>query len=94
MDPSVADQQDEYGSDFSPDEEEIINGLLQAPREPNNPITDSDLLLNDVEDEKTPRGTIVRRLGCEQRLLLSPATEKRRVTIQVDGNGDNPADSK
>lgn len=94
---SVAEQQEsfsDYGSDFTPDEEEILTGLLQrAPLEPDNPITDPDLQLKDIEDEATPKGARVRTLGLEHHALPSPTREKKRATIQVDGNGGNATDS-
>ena len=51
----------DYGSDFTPDEEEILKALLQQPFEPDNPITQADLKLNDVEDAVNPKGARIRR---------------------------------
>lgn len=89
---AVAEQQDgfsDYGSDFTPDEEEILRGFLpQAPLEPDNPITDPDLLLKDIEDERTPRGARTRMLGYEPHSVSTFSMEKKRVTIQDDGNND------
>lgn len=41
----------EYGSDFTPDEEDILNGLLQVQPLPetDNPIVNSELHLRDAE---------------------------------------------
>ena len=85
----------DYGSDFTPDEEEILTGLLrQTPQEPDNPITDPDLQLKDIEDEITPRGARVRALGYELRTLPSPTRAKKSVTFQADvDNSNNPANS-
>lgn len=87
----VAELQDEfsdYGSDFTPDEEEILKGLLQqAPLESDNPIADPDLLLKDIEDERTPRGARVRVLGYEPHSVPT-ITMEERATIQDDGDED------
>lgn len=91
MDVSVTEQQErvsDYGSDFTPDEEEILKDLLeQAPVELDNPYTDPDLQLKEIEDDKTPRGVRVRTLGHEPRAMQTPTKEKKRVTIQIDGDG-------
>ncbi len=88
----VGEQQDgfsDYGSDFTPDEEEILRSLLQrAPPEQDNPITDPDLLLKDIEDERTPRGARVRMLGYEPHSMPNLTLVEKRVTIQNDGDGD------
>lgn len=94
---ALVPQQDEfsdYGSDFSdftPDEEQKLKSLLQqAPLQPDNPITDPDLQIKDLEDETTPRGVKVRTLGYEPQTVSTPTKEKKRVTIQIDGRDDNP----
>lgn len=98
MDMPVTDQQDgfsEYGSDFTPDEEEILNALLQQPPEQDDgPNTDPDLLLKDIEDEKGPRGArIPCRQGqqCQEHLPLP--VSKTRIRIQLDGHIGRPANS-
>lgn len=53
MDISVVDDQDvvsDYGSDFTPDEEDILNGLLH--QSPTGPDPDVNLLLADIEDDE------------------------------------------
>jgi len=86
MEIPAAEQQDglsDYGSDFTPDEEEILKSLLQqGPQEPDNPITDPDLDFKDVEDEATPKGARVRQLGYESRLLPTPTKEEKTLTAQ------------
>jgi hypothetical protein len=96
----VTGQQDglsEYGSDFTPDEEDILIGLLQqAPLSPSTATTIPDLQLKDIEDDEAPRGAkVLRRLGHERRSYdvghMQPAVqEKRRVTIQIDGDSSLP----
>lgn len=93
MDVLVADHNDglsDYGSDFSPDEEVILNGLLQqVPDQGDNPNTDPDQQLKDIEGNEGPSGVRVpRRLGREQHANHHPpqTPEKRRVTIQFDGD--------
>ena len=101
----VTDQQDglsDYGSEFTPDEEEILNGLLQrVPFEPNNQTTLPSLQLRDIEDDEVPRGAkVLRRLGHERRSYDDPemqrqpsVQEKSRVTIQIDGDSHLSANS-
>jgi len=89
--PDQHDRLSDYGSDFTPDEEEILNGLLQqVPDQGDNPNTDPDQQLKDIEDNEGPRGArIPRRLGYQQLSTQHPSPqtpEKRRVTIQFDGN--------
>lgn len=88
----VAERQDgfsDYGSDFTPDEEEILSRFLQqAPLEPDNPITDPDLLLKDIEDERTPRGARTRMLGYETYSVPNLTMAKKSITIQDDGDDD------
>ena len=96
MDIPVTDQHDgfsDYGSDFTPDEEEILNALLHIP-EDNGPNRDPDLLLKDIEGEEGPRGARVPRREGQQRpeypsLLLS----KRRTTTQLHGDNHHSANS-
>ena len=80
----------DYGSDFAPDEEEILDALLHQTAEQDDqhdaPSRDPDLLLKDIEGEKGPRGARVpRRQGQQSQdcppLLLSTT----RITIQLDG---------
>lgn len=58
MDASTADLQDgssDYGSDFTPDEEEILSRLLQPQQRPPMLISDVALLFADIEDEGKPQ---------------------------------------
>ena len=105
MQNTVSDQQDaasDYGSEFTPDEEEILNGLLQAPPAPessDNPITDSELLLQDIEGNEGPRG--IRLPVFLQHALSSsmrvPEVADKRLQVQFDHstegstNGKSPA---
>lgn len=94
MEVPAADQHDglsDYGSDFTPDEEEILKGLLQrVPDNGDNPTTDPDQRLKDIEDNEGPRGMrMPRRFGREQFVSENVSTdtpEKRMVTIQFDGD--------
>ena len=73
MEDAILDQQDgvsDYGSDFTPDEEEIVNALLQQV--PAESVVDSNLLLRDIEDDEGPRGArLPRALRREARDLSS-----------------------
>ena len=97
----VTGQQDglsDYGSDFTPDEEEILNGLLQQA--PHKTDTHPSFQLRDIEDDESPRGArVLCRLGHERRsydapTMQPPVQEKRRVTIQIDGDSSLPTNSK
>ena len=94
----IAEQQDsfsDYGSDFTPDEEEILNGLLQS--EPLYPGLDSDLCVKDIEDEEYPRGAKVPALVTSQQqyegINFSKEWQKKSVTIQIDGDDVNTANN-
>ena len=92
MESSVDEQEEslsDYGSDFTPDEEEILKGLLQgAPSEADNPIADPDLQLKDLKDDFTHKGARVSKSAYESRLSPTAAREKMSA-IQKAGNGGN-----
>ena len=98
MDIAVTGQQDgfsDYGSDFSPDEEEILNRLLyHNPKQDDGPVRDPDLILQDIEHEKGPRGARVPRRQDQQikdqSLLL---LYQDNLAIQLDGDNHPPANS-
>ena len=87
MDGAIFEQQDgisDYGSDFTPDEEEILNGLLQ--RVPAESVSESDLLLKDIEENEGPRGARVPRTKWHERRdssLRSHAVEKG-LSVEVE----------
>lgn len=97
MDMSVTDQQDglsDYGSDFTPEEEEILNALLhQAPEQvqDDGPNGDPDLLLKGIENQEVPRGAKVpRRQGQQSKEYPSlPLSE----TIHIDDDNNRSANS-
>ena len=100
MDMPVTDQQDglsDYGSDFTPDEEEILNALLQqAPEQvqDDGPNGDPDLLLKGIENEKGPRGAKVpRRQGQQSEEHPSLPLSETRVTIHINGDNNRSANS-
>lgn len=91
MDVAITDQHDrvsDYGSDFTPDEEEILSILL--PTAPKYPITDPDLVVKDIGDDEGPRGArVLRRLGHEQvsdESLPTHIYKRKGVQIQIDGD--------
>ena len=95
MDKPVTDQRDgisDYGSEFSADEEEILNTLLHQTSD-HGDISNRgpDLLLNDIEDEESPRGAKILRRR-EQKISgypLLPLSESV-VETQLDRD-DNPS---
>jgi len=86
------DQQDrasDYGSDFTPDEEEILRSLLQGAREQNNPLTDPDLLLKDIEDNEGPRGArLPPRLSQEEWIHQAPSLRISKARLAVENIRD------
>ncbi len=51
----LADNASEYGSDFTPDEEDILKGLLQVPtgcETTDNPIVNSELQIRDAKEHR------------------------------------------
>ena len=92
MEKAVIGQEDgfsDYGSDFSPDQEEILNRLLhQSPEQDDCPISDPGLLLQDIEHEQGPRGARVPRRQNQQNSGPSlPVLYEDNSAIQL--NGDN-----
>ena len=98
MEITVTGQQDkfsDYGSDFSPDEEEILNGLLhQTQEQDEGPISDPGLLLQDIKHEQGPRGARVPRRqdlqNHNQSLLL---LYQNNSAMQLDGDNKPSANS-
>ena len=74
----------EYGSDFTPDEEEILHSLLQQA--PSATLTeDLSLVLKDIEDNESPRGARVPRIDERHHHQLSDSNQitTRRQTPHV-----------
>ena len=97
MDMYVTNPQDgfsDYGSDFTPDEEEILNALLQQTLEQDDgPNTDPDLLLKDIEDEYGPRGAKVPHRQGQQSQHALPPVYKTRIEIQLNCDSTLSANS-
>ena len=92
MDGAIFEQQDgisDYGSEFTPDEEEILNGLLQQV--PAELVTDSDLLLKDIEDNEGPRGARVPRTQWHERRNLSLRSQavEKGLSVEVEWNNSS-----
>ena len=83
----------DYGSDFTPDEEEILNALLHpAPEQEDNPNSDSNLVLKDIEDEQGHRGARVPySQGQQFQAYSSLPVSKTRDTVQLDSDNPHPA---
>lgn len=100
MDRPATDQQDgfsDYGSDFTPDEEEILNALLhQGPEQvqDDNPNTDPDLLLKGIGHEEGPRvAKVPRRQGQQSQEYTSLPLSETSIAIRLDGDNNRPEDS-
>jgi len=93
------DAASDYGSDFTPDEEDILNALLkQPPDQPpdlDNPNRDTDLLLKDIEEDEGPRGArLPRRVErkhwtCYSLKNISPTDKEKHVRIAVHEDEGN-----
>lgn len=92
MDASVVDQQDatsDYGSDFTPDEEVILDSLLQQHHVLLDP--DLDLLLADIENDETFHYAQIpfRRPNHKTRSNSGPPlwqfyAKKRKISIEIE----------
>ena len=91
MTPGTSD----YGSDFTSDEEEILNALLHpVPEHDDNPNSDSNLVLKDIEDEQGHRGARVPYShGPQSQTYPLLPVAKTRDTVQLDSGESYPASS-
>ncbi len=74
----IADNTSDYGSDFSPEEEEIIGDLLANPIQI---LEDDNPILPDIEDHEPPSSLRVPRLTTSQE--RSPLFQAARSAQQV-----------
>lgn len=89
----------EYGSDFTPDEEEILQSLLQQA--PAAKLTgDHALVLEDIEDHESSRGARVPRTHTALEQLLSGGShvihpnQASLYTLEVADDSKLPASGK
>lgn len=87
----------DYGSDFTPDEEEILSGLLQQAPVP--ATEDAGLILRDIEDNEDPPGARSRRLyNWQQHLDVGGETlyqkQKSLPAIEVSVDGSTSTDGE
>ncbi len=90
MEDGVLEQQDgisDYGSDFTPDEEEILNVLLQQV--PVESTTDLELLLKDIEDDEGPCGARVPRTLRLERRSSSLRIQAAEASLPIEVEWDN-----
>ena len=90
------DEASDYGSDFTPDEEEILRSLLQQT--PPTVATYPGLVLNDLEDNEGPQGAKVHWLHVRQQQPGSSQSPTQKHTphlpIEVADNSVVPPHSK
>lgn len=90
MNASTAVPQDgnsDYGSDFTPEEEEILNTLLQLS--PPDPVSDLDLLLAGIDDDENLHAATQSYHGNQERSRLFYQRRKegkRQISISIDAN--------
>ena len=88
--PSRVNEGSDYGSDFDADDEVILNDLLSHTLDKQKTVP--ALVLNDIEDNESPKGArIPRALGREkhQKSILSPYiknTNQSRISVEVEGH--------
>ena len=92
------DRSSDYGSDFTVDEEGILNNLLsQLPDKPS-----PDLVVKDIEDDETPGGIrLLRALGRQRherpgtpQLQLPVNTADSRIPVEIESDGDSTTNGK
>ena len=93
MDVIIANQQDatsDYGSDFSSDEEVILNSLLQQHHVPSDP--ELDLLLADIGNDETSHTAKIPFRRPSHRIRSESGTpvwkfhaNKRKLSIEIEG---------
>ena len=72
---SLNDPESDYGSDFSPEQEQIVEALLSQQQ-----VTDDNPITNDIEDEPRQALRLPRVVGREQK---SPLFQAARAAEQV-----------
>ena len=83
-----ADVLSDYGSDFTPDEEEMLNSLLDQGANIDNPNLDPKIQLENIKDEQNCQGIKVplqawnQPRGSALREAIEPG---KKVRIEVDG---------
>lgn len=85
----------DYGSDFTPDEEEILYSLLQQPK-PDLAAQKEVLVLGGIEDHEGPSGARIRRLLYQRRqsASINPSTPRKQtshIAVEVADNSISPA---
>lgn len=85
------DATSDYGSDFTPDEEEILSSLLQ--RAPAAHFEDTGLLIKDIEDNESSRGARVPRtypwrqhLSASKKIPFQNQSSHLAVETSIDSN--------
>lgn len=98
MNASTADPQDDnsdYGSDFTPEEEDILNGILLQPSRRPNHYPDLDLLPADIADDENTYATTLHYNPCSGSQERSwhfgqrPIEGKSRISIKIGSYGSS-----
>lgn len=72
---TLDDAESDYGSDFSPEQEQIVEALLSQQQ-----VTDDNPIINDIEDEPRQALRLPRIVGREQ---MSPLFQAARAAEEV-----------
>ena len=81
------DGNSDYGSDFTPEEEEILNTLLQLS--PPDPVSDLDILLAGIDDDENLYAATQSDHGIQEKSRLFHQRRKegkRQISISIDAN--------
>lgn len=89
MVPKRQDDTSDYGSDFTPDEVELLSGLLYGVPESDLPPILPDLRLENIEDNEGPPGArLPLRLSQDDWIRHAPSlrVSKRPLALEIDGD--------
>ena len=93
VEPADAETLSDYGSEFSPEEESILDGLLHAAPQVDNPNQDPNLQVKETEHDegshtiKLPRWMLEAVTDANQHLLSPSLQDKDRLSTVATDSG-------
>lgn len=87
--PQHPDDASDYGSDFTPDEEELLSGLISGAPEPDIPAVLPELRLEDIDEDEGARGArLPLHLSQDDWIHQAPSlrVSKRPLVVEIDGD--------
>ena len=88
--PSYIGGESDYGSDFNPDEQVILNSLLEQTQ--NNLASGPAVVLTDINDYEGPKSARVPRVLARKRRdsatnsRMRKASSKNRISVEIEGD--------